>query len=284
MLDRRSTQILDGDLLSALSRRGLPDVKRNAPVAEWLREHPEAVKLAYERFVEAGAQILTASTRGALPSLDADWGDLADRAVAIARSAAGDRPVWAAIGPGSTPERAWADATFDERQAHMQGWSQLAKRCAAAGVSGFTLEAFTDTTECSIAIMEVHASAPELTIAASLFPRDDGLLLDGSDPVDALRVLRKAGATWAGFSGGSGPPAIEAAVARAPEADWARPSSGGHPAEAVAESLIRLIGKCWRVGGWSGVKPQMIAEFSRRNALSVQPPRNALLDVSESAP
>jgi methionine synthase I (cobalamin-dependent) len=280
MLDRRldaTNVVLDGDLATVLYAA---DVPPGTPVEDWVRDRPADVRLAHEAFIAVGAQILTAATYRSLAHLRADWAELVDRALAVAKLAAGDASVYAAIGPSSVLARRWLDASYDERTTLTSSWALLARRCAAAGADGFAIEGFADPNECVVAVTEVRAAAPELTIAASLSPRDDGKLFDGSEPADALLALRQAGANWAGFTGGTGPTSIEAAVSRAPDADWARPSSGGLGLGPIAEALVRLGGRCHRVGGWSGVDPAMIAELRRVSAHGFPVPRNSA-DVGE---
>ena len=243
----------------------LPDDRKRNVVLDGGAQCTDADEVAdaHARFVAAGAQITLTATFHALPHLRKDWEVVADRAVALAREGAGAASVWALIGPASQGTVRWSEAGFAEREALTSGWWALAARCAAAGVDGFALQTFTDAIECAAAVAAVRAVVPQLPIAASLSPRADGHLMDGSDPAPALLALRAAGATWAGFNCGGGPEAIEAAVALAPEADWARPSAGTVDHDALVAALVRLAGRCRYVGGCCGVDPAAIGALHR---------------------
>ena len=261
--------VLDGGAASTL--RLLDPTCANS-VDDWVRTLPNEVGDAHKRFAAAGAHILLTCTFRTLPHLRPDWGDVADRAVALARAGAGTAKVWATLGPASTPGGRWADASFDDRAALTSGWGTMAARYAALGVDGFALQTFLDPVECAAAIGAVRAAVQKLPILASLSPRDDGWLHDGSDAADALLVLRRAGASLVGFNCGGGPVAIEAAVARAPEADWAKPSCGTAGHDALVEALVRLAGRCRFVGGCCGVDDAAIAVLHRSTNLPFREP------------
>lgn len=236
----------------------------------------EAATVAtHERFVTAGAQLLTTDTMHVWPKVGGSWAQQVDRAVALARRGAKGVQVWGALPPASMPGAAWADADFEVRGRMTSGWGLLAARFVAAGVDGLVLQSFADPVEAAAAIAEVRAVTAVLPIAACLSPRHDGRLQDGSDPAPALRALRQAGASWVGFNCGTGPASIEAAVALAPDADWARPSSGGLGTDALAASLIRLGERCHFVGGCCGVGPEVIAVLALANRLVVRHPGDA---------
>lgn len=234
--------------------------------ADLVRRSPQLVAATHSKFASAGATILLTSTVKTLPHLHPDWRELIDLAVALAQARAGTAEVWATIGPASQLGHNWAGVDYAPRVRLTMGWHGVATRYAEAGVGGFALQSFADPIECAAAVVQVRTAMPGLPISASLTPGDDGRLLDGSDPAKALLVLRRAGATWVGFNCGSGPAAIEAAVARAPGADWAKPSRGDLPEEALLASLLRLAARCRFVGGCCGVEPATIAQLHRITA------------------
>lgn len=269
--------ILDGGAASTL-RLEKPTCADS--VDDWVRLLANEVVDTHAQFEAAGARILLACTFRTLPHLRSDWANLANRAVALAHEGADAAQVWATIGPASVPGRRWTDAGFDERVRLTAGWGAMAARCAADGVEGFAVQSFTDPIECAAAVAAVRSAVPQLPISASLTPRDDGRLLDGADPAPALLALRQAGASWVGFNCGSGPAAIEAAVARAPAADWAKPSRGNLGHDMLVEALVRLASRCRYVGGCCGVDPSAIAVLARATRLPFRSPGDEL-EVSE---
>lgn len=232
-------------------------------VDEWVLTFADEVSETHAQFANAGCAILLTSTVNTLPHRRQDWRAVVSRAVALARQRAGAAEVWGTIGPASTPGHKWADEGFDARARLTDGWREIATAFADEGVQGFALQSFTDPIELAAAIAQVRGAVPRLPIAACLTPADDGRLIDGSDPAPALQALRQAGATWVGFNCGSGPAAIEAAVARAPDADWAKPSRGGSSGDDLIAALVRLAGRCRYVGGCCGVQAGTIAMLRR---------------------
>lgn len=250
--------IVDGGSAATLGR---PDARCADDADGWALDHAREVGEAHASFARAGAQILLTETRHTLPSRRSDWGDLVGAAIALARRAPGAPQVWATVGPASAPGAPWAAMGFDDRARAVADFAALAARCAANGVDGFALQSFVDPIECAAAVRAVAGAVPGATILASLTPRDDGRLADGSDPAKALVDLRQAGASWVGFNCGTGPESIEAAVALAPEADWARPARGTGPTDAFVDSLVRLAARVRFVGGCCGVDAAIIARL-----------------------
>jgi hypothetical protein len=233
----------------------------------------------YAAAVAAGARLLPTDTMHVWPATGSGWEGEVDRAVAVARDHARGAEVWGVIPPASMSRFRWLDADFEERVRLRGGWSQLAARFVGAGVDGLLLQAFADAVECAAAVSEVRSVVPGLPVAALLSPRDDGRLVDGSDPTEPLRALRQAGASWVGFGCGSGPASIAAALALAPEAEWARPSAGDLPPLQVAAALVRFAERCHFVGGCCGAGPEVTSLLRRANQLVLRHPGDAA-DVS----
>ncbi len=268
--DQKRNVMLDGGTASTwrLDRPTCYD-----SVDDWVLTFAEEVSDTHAQFAMAGSAILLTSTVHTLPHRRKDWRTVVSRAVELARERAGTAEVWATIGPASVRGNQWSDAGFDARAKLTDGWRELALAFAEDGVQGFGLQSFTDPIECAAAIAQVRDAVPRLPIAACLTPGDDGRLVDGSDPAQALVALRQAGATWVGFNCGSGPAAIEAAVARAPEADWAKPSRGEVSDDDLLAALVRLAAKCRYVGGCCGVRPGTIRMLHR---ITTMPPPEAV--------
>jgi methionine synthase I (cobalamin-dependent) len=258
--DPLTTVVLDGGWAASLDKA---DPHCNDVQAEWIRTRPDDVRTTHARFVAAGARIVLTDTLRTSPYRTDDWAEMVDRAVRLARDVAGSAQVWATIGPISVPGGAWAQADKDERTRMTEAWTALARRYLEAGVDGFALQTFTDPVECAAAVEALRTVATQQPIAACLCPDDDGRLYDGSDPSQALVALRRTGATWVGFDCGTGPRSIEAAVALAPDADWAMPARGCTSQEDLVASLIRLSETCRFVGGCCGVGPDAIEELNR---------------------
>jgi 5-methyltetrahydrofolate--homocysteine methyltransferase len=226
---------------------------------------------SYAAFVAAGARILTTDTMHLWPAIGSPWAEDLDRAVALARCNATGGEVWGVVPPASMAKFRWLDVSFQERVRLSGGWSQLAARFVAAGVDGLVLQGFADVVECAAAVAEVRSVAPTMVLVASLSPRDDGRLQDGSDPASALLTLRQAGASWVGFGCGTGPASIAAALALAPDAEWARPSGGDLSPGDVAAALVRMGDQCHFVGGCCGVGPEVTSIQWRANQLLRRP-------------
>lgn len=253
--DRKRNVMLDG---GAASTWRLLHPTCADSVDEWVLTFPEEVAETHAQFAAAGSAIVLTTTVHTHPQRRDDWRVVVGEAVALARRRAGAAEVWATIGPASVKGDPWADAAFNDRAKLTDGWRALAAAFAEEGVQGFALQSFTDPIECAAAIVQVRAAVQQLPIAACLTPGDDGRLVDGSDPAQALQTLRQAGATWVGFNCGSGPAAIEAAVALAPDADWVKPSRGRGSEDDLIAALVRLAGHCRYVGGCCGVQPATI--------------------------
>jgi methionine synthase I (cobalamin-dependent) len=244
---------LDGGLATTLNERGL---SWDRPVDDWLLERTDAIEAVHRDFVAAGAEIVLSATFRALPSLQPRWAEITDLAVEVALRAG--VPVWASIGPASTFQRAW--------RTHREpgGWGALAERCLDRGAAGVVLETFTDADELRAALADVLPVARHLPVIASLAPREDGLLFDGSDPKPILAALLDQGAAGVGFNCGTGPASVEAAVARCDGVGplWAKPSAMNAPPKEVVAALARLAERCRWVGGCCGVGPDLLRAWT----------------------
>jgi len=247
----------DGGLATTLHPHGL---RLGAPVEPWLTERPAAIAAAHRAFVDAGSAIVLAATFRSLPGVDPGWAAWIDAAIALARDAAAGRAaVWASFGPGAVP---WARVPSRDRARAADAWGSAAARAARLGADGVALETFVDPDELVAALTSVRARLPELPVVASLVPRPDGALVDGSDPAPAARRLVDAGATGVGFNCGWGPVGVERALDRCagvPATWWAKPAAGDATPAEVAGALTRLADRCAWVGGCCGVSPDVLA-------------------------
>jgi 5-methyltetrahydrofolate--homocysteine methyltransferase len=229
----------DGGLATALQARGLPPA---TPVNDWLLDHADDVVAVHRAFVDAGARIVLAGTFRTCPGVVAEWERLADRAVALAREAAGRRAeVWAAVGP--------ADA---------EAIGALVAR-VAPHVDGIVLETFVDPAAAA-AVLDVVRPLTDRTVVVSLVPRPDGTV-GGHEPGPVLGDLVRRGADGVGFNCGTGPAQILAAVARLavdPGSLWVRPAGDGTPATVAA--LVTLSARARWVGGCCGVTTRDLSE------------------------
>jgi methionine synthase I (cobalamin-dependent) len=230
---------LDGGLATTLQKQGL---RPFTSVDDWVLTRPDDVEAVHRAFTRAGAEVVLTGTFMAVPHRRGDWANVVDRAVSLAsRAVAGTgAQMWGSLGSAGLPGE----------------YAVVASRMADR-VSGVALETFVDAGAAVAAVREVRRAFPGLPIAATLVPRADGRLWDGSEPSPALDALRAAGATFVGFNCAP-PSAVAAAVARAP-CDWVKPNRGELGRDAWA-AVVRAIPAA-HVGGCCGVEPEDLASL-----------------------
>lgn len=177
------------------------------------RTHPQEIVEIHRRYAEAGAQWLQTNTFGGSPfklkayGLEADTAELNARAVALAREAAPNLPVWGDIGPSGQLMIPLGSRSLDEMIA---GFYVQAKALDDAGVDAFLIETMADLQEAKAAVMAVKALGKGRKMICSLTFEPGLRTLSGDDPETVAAVLQALGVDIIGVNCGFGPePMIE---------------------------------------------------------------------------
>lgn len=177
------------------------------------RTHPQEIIEIHRRYAQAGAQWLQTNTFGGSPfklkayGLEADTAELNARAVALAREAAPNLPVWGDIGPSGQLMIPLGSRSLDEMIA---GFYVQAKALDDAGVDVFLIETMADLQEAKAAVMAVKALGKGRRIACTLTFEPGLRTLSGDDPETVAAVLQALGVDIIGVNCGFGPePMIE---------------------------------------------------------------------------
>ena len=199
----------DGAMGTLLQAKGL---LQGGGCPEYLnRSHPQEIIDIHRSFAEAGAQWLQTNTFGGSPfklkayGLEAETAELNARAVALAREAAPNLPVWGDIGPSGQLMIPLGTRSLDEMIA---GFYLQAKALDDAGVDGFLIETMADLQEAKAAVMAVKALGPGRLIACSLTFEPGLRTLSGDDPETVAAVLQSLGVHIIGVNCGFGPEAM----------------------------------------------------------------------------
>lgn len=198
--------VIDGAMGTLLQQRGLP---AGWCPEEWNLSHPESVKEVHKLYLEAGADIITTNTFGAIQLKLADYG-LGDRvreinlaAVRLAKEAA--RPyrglVAGSVGPLGKFLQPLGSMTFDE------AYGQFFEQCCAlveAGVDLILFETFGDIGEMRAALIAA-ADAGDVPAVASFTFDETGRTFTGTDPETAAVVAERLGVTAIGVNCSVGP-------------------------------------------------------------------------------
>ena len=135
------------------------------------RTHSQEILEIHRRYAQAGAQWLQTNTFGGSPfklkayGLEADTVELNARAVALAREAAPNLPVWGDMGPSGQLMIPLGSRSLDEMIA---GFYVQAKALDDAGVDVFLIETMADLQEAKAAVMAVKALGKGRRIACTL--------------------------------------------------------------------------------------------------------------------
>ncbi|MFH1686997.1 MAG: homocysteine S-methyltransferase family protein [bacterium] len=280
-LDPSRIHCLDGAIGTELMRLGWSG---DGSSDIWARNHPDIVLSMHARYVDAGAEIVTAATfganRGRLAKAggDGEIGALNQEMVGLARQAAGGRAyVAGCIGPTGweaqfgIAHRAEAQAVFAEQ----------AKALATAGVDLITVETMTSLTEALVAVRAV-LTVCSTPIWVCLTFLEGGRLVDGSSAAEAVLSLTDLGVRAVGCN--CMPPDDQliqivksmAAVTSVPVV--VRPSAGLSSIDSpptgpqisphdFAEFAVRLRKSgAGIIGGCCGIGPEHIAQLSQHSA------------------
>ncbi|MDR1010353.1 MAG: homocysteine S-methyltransferase family protein [Opitutaceae bacterium] len=258
----------------------------------WVTDHPDRVRHVHQRYLDAGADLLTTNTFGgttlalAAHGLDTRAAGINRAAARLAREVAGERawvlgdmgPFGGILEPYGETEPATAAAAF------------LAQAAALieGGADALLVETMSDPAESALAIAAAREAGAELVIATFAFQRTPAgfRTMMGADAATAIRAALDAGATIAGANCGTqlslddyakltaeltaaaaGAPVIVQPNAGSPERD---PATGrityGTAPGAFADAAARYIALGARiVGGCCGTTPAHIVASACKN-------------------
>jgi 5-methyltetrahydrofolate--homocysteine methyltransferase len=196
---QRAILVLDGAMGTMLQARDLKAEDFGGPALEGCNEHlnltrPDVVRDVHAAYLDAGANLISTNTFGCAPYVLGEYG-LADRAYEIAlaaarlaRSAAGDRFVLGAMGPGTRSISVTRNTTFDEV---LEGYQVQARGLIDGGVDALLLETAQDTLNVKAAAIGVRRAMAEAGVSLPLMASGTiepmGTMLAGQG-VEALYV------------------------------------------------------------------------------------------------
>ncbi len=205
----------DGAMGTLLQARGL---LRGGGCPELLNlTHPEDIVEIHTLYAEAGAQWLQTNTFGGSPFKLGVYGltekteELNHRAVALARKAAPNLPVWGDIGPSGQLMNPLGMRSLDEM---ISAYYRQAKALYEEGVDLFLIETMADLQEAKAAVMAVKALHSSVPIACTLTFEPGLRTLSGDDPVTVAAVLQALGVHIIGANCGFGPEGMVELVKR----------------------------------------------------------------------
>ena len=273
--------VADGATGTMLQKAGLP---MGTPPERWVLENPDPIRDLQRAYVEAGSDLIIACTFGANRTRLEHTG-LADqlvevnqRAVQIAREAAGDR-AYVAADVGPTGELLLAPIGKLTYEQALAIFTEQAAVLAQAGVDVLYIETMSDLNEMKAAVVGAQQVAPGIPIFATFSFDHHGRTNMGVKPEQAAEALQELGVVAFGANCGATLEMTEGAVAKMHEAIpqaalIAKPNAGkphmvGHEAvydatpEDMAEYARKFVALGARViGGCCGSTPEHIAAIA----------------------
>ena len=273
--------VADGATGTMLQKAGLP---MGTPPERWVLENPDPIRDLQRAYVEAGSDLIIACTFGANRTRLEHTG-LADqlvevnqRAVQIAREAAGDR-AYVAADVGPTGELLLAPIGKLTYEQALAIFTEQAAVLAQAGVDVLYIETMSDLNEMKAAVVGAQQAAPGIPIFATFSFDHHGRTNMGVKPEQAAEALQELGVVAFGANCGATLEMTEGAVAKMHEAIpqaalIAKPNAGkphmvGHEAvydatpEDMAEYARKFVALGARViGGCCGSTPEHIAAIA----------------------
>jgi len=186
--------ILDGATGTNLFRHGL---QPGEPSCSLNLRNPQAVYELHKAYIEAGSDAVLTNTLNANPLnfKNSDLNRAIRQAVAVARRAAGRKPVLADIGPLGALLKPYGDMDFDDCRRHFTTVFQIFK---SLGVRDFILETFTSLTEAKAAFLAGRCCADNVFVSFSLEP--GGATLLGENPETIALTFSALGASGIGIN------------------------------------------------------------------------------------
>lgn len=268
----------DGGMGSMLQEAGLPEGR--LPDV-WSIENPSAVEAIHLAYLEAGSNLVTTNTFGAMEDKLAPYGysvhDVMQAAVQNARSAIDKSGkcafVVADLGPTGKLLKPYGDLDFEEAVSRFATVARAAQEC---GADAILIETMSDLYEMKAAVLAAKENS-SLPIFATLIFDAQGKLLTGGSPAGAVALLEGLGVTALGVNCGLGPvqlaPVIEALWqytsiplifqpnAGLPQSQEGKTVYNVSPEEFAAE-MVKLASKTRIMGGCCGTTPAHIAAMT----------------------
>jgi 5-methyltetrahydrofolate--homocysteine methyltransferase len=191
---KRKIIILDGATGMNLFPHGL---KPGEPSCVLNLRNPEAVYDLQKRYVAAGSDVIVTNTLNANPLNfnNLDLARIIRQGVAIARRAAGGKPILADMGPLGGLLKPYGDMGFDEARRHFVTVCRLFRRL---GVQDFILETFGSLTEAKAAFFAVREYGENIFVCFALDSNVATLM--GEIPETIALTFDKLGAAGIGVN------------------------------------------------------------------------------------
>lgn len=272
--------VADGATGTNLQMRGLP---LGVPPEVWVLERPEAIVELHRNFLAAGSDLLLTCTFGgtALRLAAAGLGDRAAevnrRAVALARQAAGERPVLLAgsMGPTGQLLKPFGPLEVEEARA---AYREQAQALTEAGVDLLVIETQFDLGEARAAIAGARAASSLPLVCSFSFDRGTRTMM-GVKPAQLASELPGLGVEVLGINCGRSLDENFKALQELREATslplWFKPNAGlpeldseGRPVYNLSPEEMGSRAKVWLsaeasvVGGCCGTRPEHVRQIA----------------------
>jgi len=208
----RGAILLDGATGSNLRLAGMPV---GISTEQWVLEHPQALQALQRAYIDAGSQIVYASTFSANRLSLRHFGledrveEINARLVAVSREAAAGRALVA--GDLTTTGQPMEPAGELSYQDLFDVYRQQISALAEAGADLLVAETLMCVDE-AVAAVDAAQSACDLPIMCTLTVAADGTAMYGGTAVEAVAVLQEMGASAVGINCSLGPDQLEAVV------------------------------------------------------------------------
>ena len=267
--------ILDGGMGTMLQAKGLKLGEYPELAA---LDHPDWLLDIHRAYVEAGTQILCASTFGAnrekLRRTGKTVEEVIPPSVAIAREAAGGKAL-VALDLGPIGQLLEPTGTLDFETA-VDIFAQQVRCAVQAGVDLVKIETMTDLQECRAALLAVKENS-DLPVIVSLTYEERGRTFLGHAPACAALTLEGMGADVIGVNCSLGPREMPTIVEELtkwttlpisvkPNAGLPDPGGAGYDitAEEFAQAMADLTGLGVKLyGGCCGTTPEYISKMCK---------------------
>lgn len=227
-LDRQSFMIFDGAMGTVLQK--YEQIPGQLPVVLNITR-PEIIEEIHKNYLEAGSDVITANTFGAIETKLKATGytveEVVTKAISIARKAAGNKLVALDMGPTGELLEPYGDLSFEE------AYDLYSRQVKASSLTGevdlVLIETFFDLTEAEAAIKAVkdHSNLP--VICTFTFQKQ-GKTLMGQDVKTVVTALEKYGADAVGANCSLGPrdmlPIVETMVSSTQLPILVQPNAG----------------------------------------------------------
>ena len=206
---------IDGGMGSMLQEAGLPE---GYLPDLWSIENPLAVQNVHLSYLEAGCNIITTNTFGAMEDKLAPHGvttlqvmQAAVHNARVAMAALGKKGYVAAdMGPTGRLLKPYGDMDFEDA---VTAFAAVARAAEEAGADCILIETMSDLYEVKAAVLAAKENST-LPILVTLIFDEQGKLLTGGSPEGAVALLEGLGVTAIGVNCGLGPDQLAPVVER----------------------------------------------------------------------